>query len=221
MGYQAVIFDLDGTLLDTLEDIADSANSFLRDRHLQTHHLDAYRSFIGNGVGMLIKRALPANRRDEKTIAAGISHFRRQYSRNWNAKTKPYNGIPELLNRLSEKNMKLAVLSNKPDEFTKKCVDTFLPAASFAIVMGQHSDMPLKPNSAGAVYISGQLGVSAEQVLYVGDSSVDMETATSAGMFPVGALWGFRSLGELINSGAKAVVRHPMEIVSLLDRQLR
>jgi len=217
MRAKAVLFDLDGTLLDTLEDIANSVNSALVRYGLPTRSVDAYRYFIGDGVTMLISRALPDENRDSDIIAKCVKGFRQDYSRNWNVNTRPYEGVPELLDALAAKHIKMAVLSNKPDDFTKQCVSELLPNHDFEMILGQRDAIPIKPDPVGALQIADRLGITPSRFLYLGDSAIDMKTAVRAGMFPVGALWGFRPLEELQEHGAQAVIKHPMDLLGLLD----
>ena len=221
MPIKAILFDLDGTLLDTLVDIADSANSTLVRYGLPTHSVDAYRYFIGDGVNMLISRALPNEKRDIDIIAKCVKGFREYYSRNWNVKTRPYNGVPELLDALAAKQIKMAILSNKPDDFTKRCVSEFLPNHDFEMILGQRDVIPMKPDPIGALQIADNLGIAPSQFLYLGDSAIDIDTAVRAGMFPVGALWGFRPLEELQEHGARAVIERPMDLLGFLDASCR
>jgi phosphoglycolate phosphatase len=221
MHVKAVLFDLDGTLLDTLEDIANSANSALIRHGLPINEVDAYRYFIGEGVTMLISRALPAEKRDSDIIAKCVKGFREDYSRNWNVNTRPYEGVPELLDSLAAKRIKMAVLSNKPDDFTKQCVSALLPNHKFEMILGQRHGMPIKPDPVSALQIADSLGIVPSRFLYLGDSAIDIETAVRAGMFPVGALWGFRPLEELREHGAQAVIERPMDLLGLLDASCR
>lgn len=218
MCFSAVFFDLDGTLLDTLGDIADSANRVLRELNLSTHNTDSYRHFIGNGVEMLMKRALPESRQDRATIESSTQAFRRIYNQHWNVYTKPYDGVIDTLKELADRHLGLAVLSNKPDDLTKKCVRGFFPNCPFDVVTGHNNATPPKPHPAEANRIAEAMGVSPKKILFVGDSAVDMETARSAGMYPVGALWGFRSLEELRDSGAQILIEHPLDILPLVDQ---
>ena len=217
MRVKAVLFDLDGTLLDTLEDIANSVNSALLRYGLPTHSVDAYRYFIGEGVTTLVSRALPDENRDSDIIAKCVKGFRQEYSRNWNVNTRPYEGVPELLDALAAKHIKMAVLSNKPDDFTKQCVSELLPNHSFEMILGQRDAIPIKPAPVGALQIADRLGITPSRFLYLGDSAIDMKTAVRAGMFPVGALWGFRPLEELQEHGAQAVIERPVDLLGLLD----
>jgi phosphoglycolate phosphatase len=218
MRAKAVLFDLDGTLLDTLEDIANSANRALIRHGLPANEVDAYRYFIGDGVAMLISRALPDEKRDRGIIAECVKAFREDYSRNWNVKTRPYKGVPELLEALAARHIKMAILSNKPDDFTKQCVSELLPNHSFEMVLGQRDAIPMKPDPGGALEIADRLGITPSRFLYLGDSGIDMETAVRADMFPVGVLWGFRPLEELQEHGARAVIEHPIDLLGLLGK---
>lgn len=213
MNFQAVISDLDGTLLDTLDDISSSVNSALVRYGLPTHGVDEYRYFIGEGVTELISRAVPAEKRDDDIIANCVKAFRENYGQNWNVNTRPYDGVPELLDALAAKHVKMAVLSNKPDDFTKRCIREFLPGRRFEIILGQRDGIPRKPDPAGALRIAEILGITPSRFLYLGDSGVDMKTAVGAGMFPVGALWGFRPGEELWEHGAQAVIERPMDLL--------
>ena len=216
MPYNAIIFDLDGTLLDTLEDLADAANRVLSARGFPVHGLDSYRFFIGDGAATLIKRALPNDKRDANMIRDCLDDFLRDYSQTWNLKTKPYQGIPELLDSLVVRHIRMAVLSNKPHEFTKVCVKELLPNWPFEVVLGQRETAPPKPDPAGALEIAARLQISPSDFIYLGDSAVDMKTATAASMFPVGAGWGFRPPDELLSSGCRALINQPAEVLNLL-----
>ena len=217
MNFKAVIFDLDGTLLNTLDDLADSMNASLERFGFPPHPVDVYRYLIGDGLMNLVSRALPENHRDEATINKIAAVQRDEYGRNWATKTHPYEGVPELLDALMEQGISMCVLSNKADDFTHVVVQKFLSRWKFATVRGQNEDTPMKPNPAGANQIALDLGLSPAEFLYVGDSNTDMETANAAGMFPVGVLWGFRSKDELIAAGAKALIEHPADLLSLVQ----
>ncbi|HPD14814.1 MAG TPA: HAD family hydrolase [Planctomycetota bacterium] len=216
MSYRAVLFDLDGTLLDTLEDLADSTNAALMQLGFPPHPLDAYRYFVGDGVTNLILRTLPEAHRDEPTVARAVDLMRRIYGEHWADKTRPYPGIPELLDALAARGVKMAVLSNKPHESTLLCVARLLPRWRFDAVIGQSKAVPPKPDLAGVRTIIAQLGVPAEQFLYLGDTNTDMQTANAAGMFAVGALWGFRPADELREAGARAMIGKPADLLALL-----
>ena len=217
MPYKAILFDLDGTLLDTLKDIGNAANRVLAGKGFPTHELDAYRYFVGDGTAMLINRALPEEKRNDEVIRACLTEFLEDYGRNWNVKTLPYEGIPEMLDALNHRGLKLAILSNKPHEFTKQCATELLSNWNFDVVIGQRDGTPPKPDPAGALEVAKRLNIPPADFLYIGDSGVDMKTAVASGMFPVGVLWGFRSMEELKDNGSLALIDRPSEILSLLD----
>lgn len=216
MKFKAVLFDLDGTLLDTLDDLADSMNASLRRFGFPPNTVDTYRYLVGDGLMNLVSRALPADHRDEATINEVVSAQWEEYSRNWANKTRPYEGIPELLDALQERGVVMCVLSNKPDDFTRLVVQKFLSKWKFAVVRGQDEDTPIKPDPSAANQIALRLGIANTKFLYVGDSNTDMRTANAAGMFAVGASWGFRRRDELLAAGAKALIEQPRELLTLL-----
>jgi phosphoglycolate phosphatase len=216
--FRAVVFDLDGTLLDTLDDIANAANRVLAAQGFPTHPNSRYRTFVGDGVVKLISRALPETHREEPTVQAGVSAFAQEYERTWKVDTKPYAGVPETLDALVSRGLKLAVLSNKPDHFTQQCVHELLAKWTFDVVFGASDQFPRKPDPASAIEIARRLEAAPAECLYVGDSGVDMQTATAARMYPVGALWGFRDQEELRNGGAQMLIAKPTELLDLLDR---
>ncbi len=212
----AVIFDLDGTLLDTLADIAASANEVLQSLGYPPHQLESYRRMVGSGVGRLFARALPPDAVNEAQLTECGERFREAYGRHWNVRTTIYPGIPELLDALQQRGLRMAVLSNKPDAFTQRCTDHYLARWPFEIVLGQRAGIPRKPHPAGALEILDHLAAPPQRCFYLGDADVDMQTATAAGLFPVGVLWGFRSAEELTRNGARALISHPMELLDLL-----
>jgi len=215
-GYKAVIFDLDGTLLDTLKDLALSMNRTLEALGLPQHPLDAYRYFVGEGATILVTRALPESMRSPEKIEEARELFFRDYARHWMDNTGPYPGIPELIEALAGRDLALGVLSNKPHDFTVACVERFLEPERFRAVWGERRGIPRKPDPAGALAMAEQLGASPEECIYVGDTAIDMKTATGAGMFPVGVLWGFRDEAELKDSGAKELISEADQLLDLL-----
>ena len=216
MFYKAVIFDLDGTLLDILSDLGDSMNSVLEVHELPVHDLESYKYMIGDGVELLVKRALPESMNDDDNVKEFVAEYRAAYEKNWKNKTRLYDGIVELIDSLCSYDLNLAVLSNKPHDFTQLCVREFLPCEKFDIVLGHRTGKKPKPDPDGAVEITEKLGVSPEQVLYLGDTNVDMKTAVSAGMHPVGVLWGFRKKDELLKSGAKDLLDKPGDLLKIM-----
>lgn len=213
MPYKAVLFDLDGTLLDTLEDLADATNAALAKLGLPGHPLEAYKQFVGDGLENLVRRAMPQGRLDEMLLARGIELARHEYAGRWAEKSRPYAGIPDLLDGLGRRGLPMAVLSNKPDEFTRLCVTRLLAGWHFAAVQGARPDLPRKPDPHGALAIAAYMGIVPGEILYLGDTNTDMQTAVAAGMFPVGALWGFRTAGELLAAGAAALARTPTDVL--------
>ena len=214
--FRVIIFDLDGTLLNTLTDIAESVNRTLAEYQLPTHPTDAYKFFIGNGWKILVSRALPEDRHSEQLIAECVTRSRKIYQDNWNRQTQLYDGIPELLDNLAERKLPLAVLSNKPHDFMLKCVDWYLNKWTFKALIGQSDNFPLKPDPASALEVVRRIGLPPSAFLFVGDSAEDVKTAQAAGMHPVGAAWGFRGPKELEESGCRTLVDHPMDILALL-----
>ncbi len=212
MPYTSIIFDLDGTLLDTLDDIAESINSVLISHSFPSHSKESYKGFLGNGLYNLISKSVPEN--TAKSIIQDCSEaFKEIYSDNWKKNCCPYNGISTMLANLSNQGVKLAVLSNKPHEFTCLFVDEFFPKDMFRVVLGQRDDVEKKPHPAGALAISRILQSRPEKTLFVGDSDVDIQTGRAAGMGTVGVSWGYRSVEELIENRAGIIVNQPSEIV--------
>lgn len=216
MTYKAVLFDLDGTLLDTLQDIADSTNRALGYFGFPQHKLEAYKYFIGDGREALAVCALPENHRDTATIGKLVARMGEEYAIHWSDNTRPYEGVPELLDTLTERDICLSILSNKPHDFTELMVSRLLSLWRFQIVAGALPDIPKKPYPDAALDITKRLNLKPGEFIYVGDSDVDMKTAVSAGMYPVGAVWGFRTAQELLAGGAKALIEKPTDLLKLL-----
>jgi phosphoglycolate phosphatase len=216
MTFSAIVFDLDGTLLDTLEDIADSTNAVLTRHGYPTHTKNEYKFFVGDGAPALVRRVLPEQARTDETVERLYQEFRAEYGRNWNVKTRPYPGVPAMLDGVTGRGLKLAVLSNKPDDFTQKCVTELLRSWVFDIVLGHRGGVPPKPDPTGALEIAHGLEVAPEKCLFLGDTSIDIKTAIAAGMYPVGVAWGFRPVEELETAGARRILGSPEDIFTLL-----
>lgn len=216
MKTELVIFDLDGTLLDTIGDLAVACNVVLEARNLPQHTLAEYRRFVGNGIMRLVERALPEEMRTPETVAAVRADFVTYYTDHIDLHTCPYPGIPELVDELARRGMQLAVASNKFQAGTEKLVRRFFPRTEFAAILGQRPDVPLKPDPTVVKEILSATGIGKEHVLYAGDSGIDMLTAAAAGVRSVGVTWGFRTRDELIASGAVHVADRPAEILDFL-----
>ena len=214
MKFRAVLFDLDGTLADTLADLANATNRALAALGCPTHPLAAYRYFVGDGVRDLCLRTLPADRQHLANDAQRL--MRAHYNAHCFDETRLYPGIPELVAALHQRGLKLAVLSNKPDVFTKRMIEHYFCPSPFDVVRGQIANIPLKPDPTAARQIAKELGVPPIQWLYLGDTNTDMRTACNAGMHAVGVLWGFRERAELIESGAQRVIAMPEDVLQLL-----
>jgi phosphoglycolate phosphatase len=217
--YRAAIFDLDGTLLDTLEDIARSMNRVLEAHGLPKHPLDSYRYFVGDGARTLVERVLPREKAwDGQFLEGCLADFLKVYAGNWDANARLYPGIPDMLDSLVSCRLLLGILSNKPHDFTRLCAAKFLDRWPFHAVLGERPGIKRKPAPDGALEIARRLGVSPGRCIYVGDTSIDMKTARSAAMFPVGVLWGFRDERELKEAGAELIIEAPMDLIKFLAR---
>ncbi len=206
---------MDGTLLDTLADLGDAMNRALAQNGFPTHNVNAYRHFVGSGASQLVARALPASEQDK--IPVCLKAFLEEYEAGWRIKTCLYDGVSELLDALVARNIPMAVLTNKPQAFAELCMREFLPRWDFALTVGQVPGVPVKPDPAGSRQVIRHLAVQPEEILYLGDTDVDMFTAVNAGMHPVGVLWGFRQQRELLEAGAAATLVHPLELLRFLD----
>lgn len=215
--FRGIIFDLDGTLIDSLADIADSANSALAALNFPTHPVENYQYFVGDGVKTLMDRILPAEVvEDEVVMGECLRRYSEIYAENWANKTRPYPGIPELLDTIDSCGLKKAVFSNKPAQCTEKCVEVLLGNWTFDAVVGQKDGViPKKPDPTGGIFIRDMWGFQSDEILYVGDTSTDMLTAKNAGFYSVGVTWGFRPEEELRENGARIIVNTPAEISKL------
>jgi phosphoglycolate phosphatase len=212
-----IIFDLDGTLLDTVEDLAGSMNMVLEDWGHPTHTTQDYLRMIGHGATNLVARALPSHDQSEERIAEALILFRQDYQERWRENTKPYPGIADLLTEVSDLGLPMAVLSNKPHKETVRIVQEMLADWEFSAVIGQREEVPRKPDPTSALEIAAAMNLSPGQILLVGDTEADIETARRAGMPSVGVSWGFRPLQELIDAGADQTITSPGQLLSLLS----
>jgi phosphoglycolate phosphatase len=216
MKFKGIIFDLDGTLVNSLEDIADAMNTVLQDLDYPTHGYDDYQYFIGSGLRNLVSKSLPENHNDETQIKRCYDLMIKIYRNACTNQTKPYNGIVELLDELKSRNIKLSVFSNKADALTKE-ITAFLFPGYFNPIVGLRIESLKKPNPYEAVEISKSWGLQPEEMIFVGDSGIDMQTATNANMHAVGVLWGYRPEEELIANGAQHILSHPLDLIPILN----
>lgn len=213
--YRLVIFDLDGTLVDSLDDLANACNEALSSFGFPVHEREKYRYFVGDGILKLIERALPGDKHSSDTIAAVKTRFDAVYDKSYDRHTRPYDGIMELLRGLKEKGILIAVASNKPDEFTKKILSGMF-GDIFDYASGKKEGFARKPDPAIALHIMEVLGVRPDETLFVGDSSVDMMTAQNAGCDSVGCTWGFREQSELEENHAVYIAHTPGDISEII-----
>ncbi|UUF15922.1 MULTISPECIES: HAD family hydrolase [Flavobacterium] len=215
MKFKGIIFDLDGTLVNSLEDISDAMNIVLKSLNYPTHTYDTYQYFIGSGLRNLVSKALPITNNSDDQIEICLEFMVNEYRKSCTLKTKPYEGILELLDNLTSQNIKLAVFSNKADELTKKIASEIFPDY-FDTAVGLSTETLKKPNPFEAVEISKNWNLKPEEILFAGDSDIDMQTAINANMFPVGVTWGYRTEEELKISGAKLVINNASELIEIL-----
>lgn len=217
MKYESVIFDLDGTLLDTLLDLAYCMNAVLEQNGLPTRPIENYKYYVGEGMDMLIRNVTQGMEGvNEDKIKALFTGMREVYGNNWDVYTQPYEGINELLDKLLEKDLELNVLSNKPHEFTVKMVMHYFPGVPFSKVLGAREEKHKKPHPESALEIASSLNIIPGEIIFLGDTKIDMQTAVNAGNFPVGVLWGFRTAEELSSHGARLLISKPEELLSVL-----
>lgn len=212
-----VIFDLDGTLLNTIADLAAATNQALQHYGYPTHEVEAYRFFVGNGINKLFERALPETERTEENILKIRSQFVPYYDTHNADLSRPYPGIPELLRTLQQKGIKIAVASNKYQAATRKLIAHYFPEINFVEVLGQREGIPAKPDPSIVNEIKIKAGVDEKEILYAGDSNVDMQTAHNAGVTAVGVAWGFRPRTELEALHPAYIIEKAEELLSLLN----
>lgn len=215
--YKAVIFDLDGTLVNSLTDLANSVNKALSQVGLKTYETEDYKKFIGNGREVLLKRAMGDQRENKELFDRVYSIFDEEYKIHCNDNTTSYEGCLTLLKGLKDKGIKVGVLSNKPDEYIEGILNKIYPEIDFDIAWGKKADMPEKPDGTSLRKIIEILNLKQSECLYVGDSDVDVLTAQNAGVDMIGVLWGFRGKDELEKAGAKILVSEPNEILEYVN----
>lgn len=214
MPKKAVIFDLDGTLLNTYEDLANAVNFALEQNGLPTHMAEKYKIFAGNGTDMMITRALPLDKRNEEMLDKVRKLYFEYYNAHSGECTRPYDGIIDMLSELKSRGFKLAVVSNKIDFMTRAVVKEYFGDTMFDFVTGQCDGIIPKPDPSMVYKVMEQFGVTADECIFVGDSGVDAETGKNANMFTVGVLWGFRGKKELLECGASTVISKADELLN-------
>ena len=213
---KAVLFDLDGTLVNSLADLANAVNFALAAFGFKPHEIEEFKYFVGDGIPMMIKRALPENNRDFDTVEKVKKVFFERYSAHFSDNTVVYDGVRELLSALKQGGIKIAVVTNKAQEMADKvvfgaCGDVF------DIVFGKREGIPSKPDPAAAIMVMEKLGVKPNECIFIGDSGVDVLTGVNSGAVPVGELWGYREEEELLNGGAKYIIKKPEELLCIID----
>jgi phosphoglycolate phosphatase len=218
-GKKTIIFDLDGTLIDSLEDIAVCMNQVLKELNLPTHEMNDYKYFVGGGISILVDNALNALNKDisDELKEKVTQRFKEIYDQKLHLKTKAYDGIYELLDELVKLDCNIGILSNKPHEFTIEYANTLFSKYKIKEVHGQKKDVPKKPDPIAAIAIANSFEVPCEEIYFVGDTMVDMQTAVSAKMIGIGVLWGFRDEEELMGNGATFIVKHPLDILDIIN----
>ena len=212
MTQKAIIFDLDGTLIDSLEDIAICMNQVLKELNLPYYEIQDYKYFVGGGISILVDNALDKNISQEIKNKV-TSRFKEVYDQKLHKKTLPYEGIYELLDELEKLKFKIGILSNKPHEFTVQYANNLFSKYNMTEVHGQKEEIPKKPNPIAAINIAKRFELPCEKVYFVGDTMVDMQTAKNAGMIAIGVLWGFRDEKELKDNGADFIVSKPSDLL--------
>ena len=214
---KALIFDLDGTLINSLEDITNCANKAISELGFKTHSFEDFKKFVGEGAWNLLKNALPQNT-EKEIIDEAYKRYQKYYEQEKFDNTYVYDGIFDLIDFCATQNIKMAVFSNKPHIFTTACVDHFFAKNTFLMTIGQSEETPKKPDPTGALRISKFLEIAPNDIWFVGDTKTDILTAKAASMKSVGCTWGFRSKDELENFGADFIISHPSQLIEILNK---
>lgn len=215
---KAFIFDLDGTLIDSLADIAESINRMLSARGYPRCEVEIFKQMVGDGMEKLVERALPESAREPALIHTCVEEYRAHYDLLWQDQTRPYAGIVETLAELKARGLKIGVISNKAHRFTVPMSEHFFGADCFDFILGQREEVPRKPDAAGGLEAAAILGLQPAECAYVGDSGIDMQFAKNTGMLAIGVTWGFRSVAELQENGADHLVAQPGELLEILEK---
>lgn len=215
MQYKAVIFDLDGTLINSLNDLADSVNKVLKLYNLPTYDIESYKYRVGNGIRKLMERSLPADK--QNLLDEALEKFKAIYAEHNLDKTRPYDNIIDLLQKLQAQNIKLGVCTNKHDEAAKAIIKKLFGEKIFDQVIGDKPGLKRKPDPSKVLAIAQNWHIKPQEIAYLGDSGVDMQTAVNANMLAVGVLWGFRTAEELKENGADILINSPLELLTAVD----
>lgn len=213
--YKAVIFDLDGTLVNSLDDLADSVNKVLASYNLPVYDVESYKYRVGNGIRKLMERSLPADK--QNLLDEALEKFKAIYAEHNLDKTRPYDGIIELLQKLQARSIKLGVCTNKHDEAAKDIIRILFGDKVFDQIIGDKKGLKRKPDPGKVLAIAKNWGIKPQEIVYLGDSGVDMQTAVNAGMLAVGVLWGFRTADELNANGADILISSPLELLTAVN----
>ncbi len=214
--YKGIIFDLDGTLLDTIDDLANAANTVLKSSGYPTHSVDAFKEMIGDGINILVQRMLPVDNWPEDKIKIMVHQMEKVYRNSWKNQTKPFVSVPKLLDELTQRKLQMAILSNKPEEFTIEMVKSLLRKWTFDPVLGATPERPKKPDPAAAIAIVDYWKYQPSECLFIGDSEPDIRTAKNAGIVSVAVSWGFRSRQRLIHESPDYIIDSPVDLLNLL-----
>lgn len=212
MDYQGVIFDLDGTLVNSLDDLAISVNKVLANYNFPTHDIESYKYRVGNGIRKLMERSLPEDK--HYLLDEALTQFKTIYAKHNLDHTAPYADIIDLLKQLKAKNIKLGICTNKHDEAAKDIVKLLFGEGIFSEIIGDKAGLKRKPDPSKVLLIAKNWGLAPSQIAYLGDSDVDMQTAVNANMLAVGVLWGFRTAEELKNNGADILLDKPLDLLT-------
>ena len=218
MTKKAIIFDLDGTIVNTLDDLADCVNHTLEKHGYPTHAVDAFKNFIGSGARNMVSAALPADIRIQADIVDSfLKEYKLYYAQHFMDKSAPYEGVLEMLAAFTKLQIPMAVCSNKHQTATEAIISHIFPPNTFSYVYGEREGIPIKPDPAAPLEIAGKMGVLPEHILFVGDSKYDMLTAVHAGMISVGVSWGFGGSKELEESNAEFIISRPAELLDIFS----
>lgn len=215
MNYKGVIFDLDGTLVNSLTDLANSVNTVLTEYKLPTYDIESYKYRVGNGIRKLVERSLPEGKQD--LLEPALARFKEIYAKHNLDHTAPYDGIVDLLKALQQQNIKIGVCTNKHDEAAKEIIRIIFGDNIFDEIIGDKQGLKRKPDPGKVLMIAKHWGLKPEEIAYLGDSDVDMQTAQNANMFAVGVLWGFRDAEELQKNGADVLLENPLDLLEKVD----